>query len=450
MNQKNELLNWDELVGFTEKQLEAYKAIHKYKFLLYGGARGGGKSRWGRWSLASLHLYWASKGITNVTSGIFTSTYTDLQERQIAKISAEFPDWLGKLKESREHGLAFYIDPKFGGGAITLKNLDDPLKYKSAEFAAIFVDELTENQVDVFNTLLGSLRWAGIKHTPFFAGSNPDGIGNEWVYNYFIDKVYPPEMEKMKDKFHFVQAKPGDNPHLDENYYQMLNSLPPDLKKAWVDGEWNLFKGLAFKSFKKETHVVEPFYIPEHWARIIGIDSGYAAPFCCLFGARNPDNGRIYIYKEIYKTELTDQQQARIILDYSDPEERRAIKYADPAMWVRKTQREVTSSAKIYAENGLFLRKGNNDRIQGKRQVDRLLQPLADGEPGIVFFENCTNIINQLSHLVYDKNNPEDVDTRGADHAYDALKYLLTSVGDYKKRTPITQTTSPFAKLTRL
>jgi hypothetical protein len=257
-------------------------------------------------------------------------------------------------------------------------------------------------------------------------------------------------MQNMSDKFHFVQSKPGDNPYLDDNYYQMLNSLPPDLKKAWVDGEWNLFKGLAFKSFRKDTHVIEPFYIPEHWARIIGIDSGYAAPFCCLFGARNPDNGRIYIYKEIYKTELTDQQQARLILDYCDPEERMAVKYADPAMWVRKTQREVTSSAKIYGENGLFLKKGNNDRIQGKRQVDRLLQPLADGEPGIVFFENCTNIIKQLSHLVYDKSNPEDVDTRAEDHAYDALKYLLTSVGDYKKKTPITQTVSPFAKLTRL
>jgi hypothetical protein len=55
-----------------------------------------------------------------------------------------------------------------------------------------------------------------------------------------------------------------------------------------------------------------------------------------------------------------------------------------------------------------------------------------------------------LSHLVYDKNNPEDVDTRAEDHAYDALKYLLTSVGDYKRKTPITQTTSPFAKLTRV
>jgi len=96
------------------------------------------------------------------------------------------------------------------------------------------------------------------------------------------------------------------------------------------------------------------------------------------------------------------------------------------------------------------LKKGNNDRIQGKRQVDRLLQPLEDGEPGIVFFDNCTNIIKQLSHLVYDKSNPEDVDTRAEDHAYDALKYLLTSVSDYKKKIPITQTVSPFAKLTRL
>jgi len=46
---KDELVHWDKLVGFTPKQLEAYKAIYKYPFLLYGGARGGGKSYWGRW-----------------------------------------------------------------------------------------------------------------------------------------------------------------------------------------------------------------------------------------------------------------------------------------------------------------------------------------------------------------------------------------------------------------
>ena len=79
---KDELVHWDKIVNFTPKQLEAYKAIYKYKFLLYGGARGGGKSRWGRWSLASFHLYWAGKGVTNLTTGIFSRTYTDLQERR--------------------------------------------------------------------------------------------------------------------------------------------------------------------------------------------------------------------------------------------------------------------------------------------------------------------------------------------------------------------------------
>ena len=74
----------------------------------------------------------------------------------------------------------------------------------------------------------------------------------------------------------------GITPILDENYYQMLNSLPPDLKKAWVDGEWNLFKGLAFKSFKKETHVIEPFYIPEHWSRQTNSKMGLRTRYLCL------------------------------------------------------------------------------------------------------------------------------------------------------------------------
>jgi hypothetical protein len=47
--------------------------------------------------------------------------------------------------------------------------------------------------------------------------------------------------------------------------------------------------------------------------------------------------------------------------------------------------------------------------------------------PRLRIFENCPNLIRQLSSLPLDKNNPEDVDTKAEDHAYDALRYMVSS-----------------------
>jgi len=352
---KTGYVSLEKLLHFEPRQKIAFNSLFYYKFTLFGGARGPGKSYWLRWGMLGWLIYQATQGHTGVVGGLFSSTYTSLKDRQISKISTEFPDWLGTLKETKTYGLAFYIAERFGGGVMCLRNLDESTKYKSAEFAIIGIDELTEHPADTFNILLGSLRWPGIKDTVFMAGSNPDGIGNEWVKNYFIYHRYPEEMQPYDKQFNFVPALPTDNKYLDESYWMMLRALPEDLRRAWLEGDWNVFKGLAFKSFKRKTHVLEPFEIPSHWVKFMGIDSGYRAPFCALFAARNPDNGRIIIYKEIYEVGLTDRQQARRILDLSDESEKNILRFADPAMWTRQTGEQVTTSAQIYAQNGVYI-----------------------------------------------------------------------------------------------
>ena len=42
-------------------------------------------------------------------------------------------------------------------------------------------------------------------------------------------------------------------------------------------------------------------------------------------------------------------------------------------------------------------------------------------------FSNCVNLIKELQGIPLSKTNPEDVDTKAADHAYDALRYMIMS-----------------------
>jgi phage terminase large subunit len=427
---------WEELCQWTPKQEIATAAADTYKYTLFGGARGPGKSRWLRWFLLRFLLQaYSELHIPNVHVGLFCEDYRQLADRQISKIAFEFPAYLGRVKETATDGLAFFLGPEWGGGVLALRNLDDPSKYQSAEFAAIGVDELTKNPVETFNTLRGSLRWPGIVHTPFVAGTNPGSIGHLWVKSYWIDRLYPKELMPVADEFAFVKALPADNQHLDPGYWEMLNTLPDDLRRAWVEGDWNVFVGQAFGGFTGR-HVTEPFEPPKHWPKWRAVDWGFRNPWCCLWLARDPDIGRVVVYREAYETGLTDRQQAAMILENSPKEEKVSITYADPSMWQTKNKDGVIfTTASEYQAGGVSLTKAANERLQGKRKVDTLLMNLPDGNPGLVVFSTCENLIRTLPALPYDTVQVEDVDTESEDHAYDALRYGLSRVNP-KPRAP--------------
>ena len=374
-----------------------------------------------------LLYYYLELNLKRVRVGLFCETYDALKDRQLSKMKMEFPLWLGELKRTEADGLCFFLREEYGSGMIALRNLDDPSKYKSAEFAAIASDELTMNLMDKFNTLRGSLRWKGVDHTVFLAATNPGEKGHIWVKRLWIDKVFPPEMKDIKDQFTFIKALPKDNPYLSEQYWIDLNSQPEEIRKAWVDGDWDVFEGRAFPTFNPTRHVIEPQALPAYWPKWRATDWGYANPFCCLWLCKNPDNGRVYVYREVYYAGLTDRKQAKLIMEVT-PEDNVSLTFADPSMWTRKNVQDVvTSTADEYAAVGLPLIRGDNDRMSGKRKIDRLLELLPDGQPGLLIMKNCPHLIEQLGGLARDKHRVEDVDTDQEDHAYDTLRYGLTS-----------------------
>jgi phage terminase large subunit len=418
------------IAQFTDKQREAFEALFQWQYILYGGARGGGKSFWLRWVCLLMLIYWYREyGLENVVVGLFCETYPDLRDRQINKIKKEFPQALGVIKETKTHGLGFYLSEENGGGVIALRNLDKPDKYQSAEFAMIAVDELTKSTFDTFEILRGSKRWPGLSHTLFVGATNPGGIGHGWVKDLWIDGNFPANMRSMKQHFKFIQSLPSDNPHLDEFYWEELNTLSDDLRRAWVQGDWDVFKGQAFANWRKDKHTCKPFVIPTWWPKWRAIDWGFREPFCCLWFSQDPVNGRIYVYRELYERELTDRQQAQAIVGSTAEDEKITVTYADPAMWIRKNMDGmISSTADEYKKYGVPLAKADNNRLSGKRKLDRALSNLPDGDPGIVFFTTCHNCIRTIPLLPYDKIRVEDVDTDAEDHAYDTVKYGLSKV----------------------
>ncbi len=422
-------INFNELCNFSPRQKQAQEAVKKYKYIMYGGAMGGGKSYWLRWELIDLLTDFAEQGFKGVRVGLFCEDYPALKDRQISKIKYEFPAWLGTYNQADHE---FTLSEEYGAGVICFRNLDDSSKYQSAEFAVIAIDELTKNIKENFIFLKTRLRWPGIKDVRFISGTNPGGIGHAWVKKLWLDKDFEPEEMVEAGQYYFIPARAEDNPHLDNDYYTQLDSLPPEMAKAYREGDWDIFKGQYFKEWRREIHTCEPFEISEEWTKFICLDYGFAKPSAVYWCAISPDE-KIYLYRELYETGLIYSDLTKKIIANTPLNE--TIKYwvADPACWKTTGEQRLSGGEiiqqvyKQVVKKTLMLLEGNNARISGWSLMREYLKPITSLDNKVSaklqVFNTCFEFIRTFPALVYDKTKVEDCDTDGEDHAADAVRY---------------------------
>jgi phage terminase large subunit len=423
-----------DIVKPSDKQEEFLQAMRKHRYILYGGAKGGGKSYILRWALVVLLLEWAKRGINNVRVALFCEDYPSLKDRQINKISREFPSWLGKLADSQTEGMSFRLNPEFGGGVIALRNLDDPSKYASSEFAAVGIDELTKNSKDVFDQLRSIVRWPGIDDTRILAATNPGGVGHEWVKRLWIDRDFPPD-EPSPEEFVFVQAFARDNPHISREYIRQLEGLPEQMRKAFLEGSWDLYEGQFFGEWREHVHVIDPFTIPSSWKRVRALDHGRTNPTACLWGAIDHD-GNLYWYREYYAAGVDADVNAEKVAELSKGETYQ-ISVMDSACFAKTGAGETI--AEIYQRRGVFFEPWPKNRHAGWVLFHSYLRHEPTIPPKMVFFRNCKNAIRTIPSLVHDEHDAEDLDTGGEDHAADAVRGLLESLHEGKSAKPPTE-----------
>ena len=305
------------------------------------------------------------------------------------------------------------------------KDEKDIEKYLGIEYDVIVIEECTQISSTKKEKLRGSLRTSKTNWRPrIYLSTNADGIGLTWFKQMFVE----PFRELKETLTRFFDVTHIHNPFVNPEYQAWLDGLTGPLGKAWRDGDWDAFAGMAFPQWNRERHVVQPFEIPSHWLKWRATDWGFASPFCTLWLTKDPDTRRIYVYRELYAANLTDRQQARAIRDMSPEAETYFIHYADPSLWERKNREgQVFSTADEYKAEKVILTKADNDRLSGKRKVNNLLADLPDGEPGLQVFETCPHTVEQMGNLASDEHNPEDVDTDQEDHAYDTVRYGLTN-----------------------
>lgn len=400
---------------FSPKQ-EQFLLSHK-RYVGYGGARGGGKS----WSVRTKAKLLALKhgGIRIL---IMRRSYPELRENHILPLMAELKG-AAKYKEVEKA----FVFPN--GSRIRLGYCDndgDVLRYQGQEYDVIFIDEATHFSEYQFGVLQACVRGANNFPKRMYLTCNPGGVGHQWVKRLFIDREYR-DNERAED-YEFIQAKVTDNLALmeqDPGYVQMLDNLPEDIRRAWRDGDWDMFVGQYFTEFRRETHVVEPFEIPESWRRYMTLDYGLDMLAC--YWVALDERGKAYVYREVYRSDLIISEAARAIKEAMPAGEKIAARFAPPDLWNRR-QDTGRSVAEVFAREGLPLSKASNDRVAGWLDLKEWLHPYDDGtDANLKIFGCCPNLIRSLPQLQHDQHNPNDCAGQPHEitHGPDALRYFV-------------------------
>ena len=416
-------VEFGDFVHWTARQREAQAVSVAHRHTLYGGAAGGGKSYWLRWALIEDLIFWfAQYGLKGVRVGMFCETFPALHDRQIARLQYEVPRWLGKYNE-QTHELR--LTPGYGAGVLCFRNLDDPSKYLSAEFAGMAFDELTRAKEDQYDFLASRLRWPNLPAQEYRIrnGSNPGGIGHAWVRRRWIDRQFQP-YERPED-YAFVPAKVADNPHLPVGYADSLRHLPEKLKRAYLDGDWDVFEGQYFSELSRERHGFdgEP---PPGW-NFRAFDYGESSPSACYW-LRVDYDGHLWAYRELYGAGMIYSAFAQRVLELTAADE--AIRYtvAPPDVFAVMRGGGITG-AEVLQDNGLAVVPASRSGqvIMGRVEGWRVMREWLAGGRLHVHTRNCRNWWRTVPSLIHDEHNPEDLDSDSEDHAADAMRYALVS-----------------------
>lgn len=428
--------------------------------VVYGGARGGGKTdaALGEWAIHAERYAKHAKGL-------FVRRTRVALEPTIERAKAIFIP-LGATWQEQKSRFVWST-----GAMLYFRYLErdaDADNYQGHDYTRVYVEELTQFPDPVpVDKLKATLRSAEGVPTGFRATCNPGGPGHGWVKARYIDAGAwriiresfdnPFDGSKVELSRVFIPARLSDNPRLLENdplYVAKLQQAgSAQLVRAWLEGDWNIIEGAFFDCWTNQ-NVVRPFEVPADWPRFWSGDWGSARPFsfglwtvvpdrhkvdngwlprgCLLrvmewYGAEKPNVG-LRLTAEKVGEGLVRRYAGKTLGDVLDP----ACFASDGGPSIAE---RLAQGARIAAGSGPkpTFRPADNKRVPqrgamgGWDQMRARITGDGDGLPMIACFSTCRDSIRTIPTLQHDSGRPEDLDTEGEDHAADDWRYACMS-----------------------
>ena len=439
--------------------------------ILYGGARGGGKSYGMLGHFAAKAAHHRSKyGLDKFRGLLVRRTYAELEE--IIGQGQEIYKGIAEFKKSSKT-FEFYPDTPYPNATLKMRFLerdDDAAKYQGHQYNWICIEEAgnfpAPEPIDKLRACLRSPRGG---ESYFLMTANPGGVGHNWLKTRYIDPSPPGKIFKREINLPggrsfsqdsiFIPSKVQDNKLLlanDPGYIDRLAAAATGqdwLLRAWLDGNWDIVAGGMFDDlWDRNVHVIEPFKIPSSWTIHRAYDWGSAAPFSVGWWAvsdgesvqvaggatRTFPRGTLFRIDEWYGwngqpnqgVKMLERDIARGIKDREKLREWKEVKRgpADNMIFDVRDGRTLADEHRPFGVYWARSDKSPGSRITGWQDIRKRLSACLDSPmewPGLFVFSNCKQFIRTFPVAARDKKKLEDVDTDTEDHIIDETRYMV-------------------------
>lgn len=465
------------------KQILLHNAPVSYEdlwIILYGGARGGGKSAG---ILADAFMF--AQSYPGAKCCILRESLDAVKQSFLDKLPTLFPQTQNgvKLYDYREKSTSWYPSRTIlfpNGSYITLQRVANYQEAKAKqgwEFHYLAIDEVTKQEERTVNYLLTCVRSAEVINqytgkpiripTKVVFGCNPGGIGHAWVKERFIlpctikygehhepvqtkdfiEEIPDPHDKNKKIKRHvrFIPASSKDNPYLNDSYVGTLNEQPEHMRQMDLFGCWDVVAGKMFDL--KEEQKCTPFMAKElleknkgHIEIYISIDWGYKPSYhSAHWYAVLPDH-RVLVFKEMYGQDLIFEDFVKEIAAKSEdmyisgtclPHDmfRGGDRYRDDnGRIIGETKSDVFDTYGL-SSMGIASGKGKVQMRFDKIHSATKLKS-SDGTYKFMISRSCPMLIEEMEQAVYDEIDPTQIARGCRDHAIDDFGLFLVFYSD--------------------
>ena len=409
-------LAWDTILTNPDK-----------KFILFdGGSRSGKTTTLLEYMVMRAFQYPASRQLMARKYRVHAKS--SLWQDSLKKYFSVYPTLKGSIYTFQESELILKF---YNNSEIIVGGLDDEDRVEKIlgnEYITVFLNEATQLTYKTMQMVMTRLAQRvfdanGNRAVPkLLIDCNPRGP-RHWLHYVGVRHVDPETEEPLKNASSWARLNWSafDNKeNLPPDYLEMLDSLPPILRDRMLNGVWRENDGAVYAEFDEDLHVVDPFEIPADWTRFRAIDFGFTNPFVCLWGARDYD-GRIYIYREHYRTKTLTKDHAGIIKELSGQES-----YA----WT-VADHDAEERAEL-ASYGIHTIPAKKEVITGIGKVKKHLAKGVNGKCKLYFFSNLKHTLNEIYAYEWlpaqEGHNAHEEPRKENDHAMDALRYMVMAL----------------------
>lgn len=399
--------------------------------MLYGGARGGGKSA----GLLMDFCGHAARYGAQARGILIRRSYPEFDEliRQAQQFLAPLGwTWTAAGSEPRT-----WTAPN--GATLRLRYLEsdaDAANYQGHAYSWVGIDEAgnfpTPAPIDLLRATLNRVR--GVPGMLRLTG-NPGGVGHSWLKARYITPAAPGTVftSELGTDAVFIPSSIEDNPSLGEQYEQNIKAATfgnEALWRAWRYGDWDAIAGAAFAEWNAATHVIpaRPHRLA-HDSTFAGLDWGYAKGGAVLLhGTPN----RLEVADSVALVRMTAREAGAYLAQRWRREDISWLSYSpdmDTETGVGVTlAQEFARGWREVAKSELSMLAGvqkPGSRRAKKVLVHQALLVPPTGVPYLRFWDTDKYLRETLPTLPISAKDPNDVDTEADDHAYDALGFVL-------------------------